>query len=102
MKNKFPFWQELAIIFKLGRRFFMSTLRKELLKEMIHDGNLKTAGDLQSYLKDLFKDTLQEMLETELDMDLGYSKGDRKNKDTDNRRNGHTQKTPRTRCLIVD
>lgn len=71
----------------------MSTLRKELLREMITDGNLKTTGDLQSYLKDLFKDTLQEMLEAELDMDLGYSKRDRKNKDTDNRRNGHTQKT---------
>ncbi len=76
----------------------MSTLRKELLREMITDGNLKTAGDLQSYLKDLFKDTLQEMLEAELDMELGYSKRDMKNKDTDNRRNGYTQKTVKT-CL---
>ncbi|WZL73286.1 hypothetical protein QBE52_00680 [Clostridiaceae bacterium 35-E11] len=33
----------------------MSTLRKELLREMITDENLKTAGYLQSYLKDLFK-----------------------------------------------
>ena len=28
---------------------------------MISDGNLTTAGDLHSYLKDMFKDVLQEM-----------------------------------------
>lgn len=36
----------------------MSTIPKEVLREMINDGNLKTAGDLHSYLKDVFKDTL--------------------------------------------
>lgn len=36
--------------------FFMSTLPKEVLREMINNGNLKTAGDLHSYLKDMFKD----------------------------------------------
>ena len=71
----------------------MSKLPKEFLREMIKEGNLKTAGDLQSYLKDIFKDTLQEMLEAELDIELGYSKGDRKNKQTDNRRNGYSEKT---------
>ncbi len=70
----------------------MSNLKKEFLREVITDGDLKTTGDLHSYLKDLFKDTLQEMLEAELDMELGYPKRDRKSKDTDNRRNGHTQK----------
>lgn len=75
----------------------MSTLKKELLREMITDGNLKTAGDLHSYLKHLFKDTLQEMLEAELDMELGYSKRDRKSKDIDNRRNGYTSKNVKTK-----
>ncbi len=74
----------------------MSNLKKEFLREMITDGDLKTTGDLHSYLKDLFKDTLQEMLEAELDMELGYPKRDRKSKDTDNRRNGHTQKNVKT------
>ena len=58
----------------------MSILPKEVLRGMIKDGNLPTAGDLHSYLKDIFKDTLQEMLEAELDLELGYSKGDRKKK----------------------
>lgn len=74
----------------------MSTARKEVLRNMISDGNLKTAGDLHSYLKDMFKDALQEMLEAELEAELGYSKGDRQNKQTDNRRNGYTEKTVKT------
>jgi len=74
----------------------MSTLPKEVLREMISGGNLKTAGDLHSYLKDMFKDALQEMLEAELEVELGYSKGDKKNKKTDNRRNGYTEKTVKT------
>ncbi|GFN35882.1 hypothetical protein TXYLGN1_16690 [Tepidimicrobium xylanilyticum] len=41
----------------------MSILPKEALRDMIKDGNLKTATDLHSYLKDMFKDILQEMLE---------------------------------------
>lgn len=56
----------------------MSTIPKKVLRKMITDENLKSAGDLRSYLKDLFKDTLQEMLEAELETELGYEKGDRK------------------------
>lgn len=74
----------------------MSTMPKEILRKMITEGNLKTSGDLHSYLKDMFKDALQEMLEAELEVELGYSKGDKKNKQTDNRRNGYTGKTVKT------
>lgn len=70
----------------------MSGLPKELLREIITSGGLKTSGDLHSYLKEMFKDTLQEMLEAELEMDLGYAKGDRSNKSIDNRRNGYSKK----------
>lgn len=41
-------------------------------------------------LKDLLGDTLQGMLEAELDESLGYSKYDYKNKETENSRNGYT------------
>ncbi len=51
----------------------MSTLPKEVLRGMITDGILKTPGALHSYLKEIFKDTLQEMLEAELKVELGYS-----------------------------
>jgi len=43
-------------------------------------------------LKDLFGDTIQEMLEAELEEELGYSKYDYKNKKTVNSRNGYSKK----------
>lgn len=61
----------------------MSGLPKTVLREMITGGNFKTADDLHSYLKDMFKYTLQEMFEAELEAKLGYAKGDKKNKETD-------------------
>ncbi|SHJ63899.1 Transposase, Mutator family [Caminicella sporogenes DSM 14501] len=80
----------------------MSTLPKEVLRQMISEGGLKTADDLYEYLKDMFKDALQEMLEAELEMELGYSKGDRTNKKTDNKRNGYTNKTVKTKYGEID
>ena len=44
-------------------------------------------------LKDLLGDTLQGMLEAELDQKLGYSKYDYQNKETDDSRNGYSKKT---------
>lgn len=41
----------------------------------------------------MFKDVIQEMLEKELALELGYEKGDSQNKNTDNRRNGSSKKT---------
>ena len=41
----------------------------------------------------MFKDVIQEMLEKELALELGYEKGDSQNKNTDNRRNGYSKKT---------
>ncbi len=36
----------------------MSTLPKEVFREIIKYGGLKSARDLQPYLKDMFKDVL--------------------------------------------
>ena len=51
-------------------------------------------------IRTLFKDTIAEFMENgldaELDDELGYSRYDYKNKDTDNSRNGHSSKTLRT------
>lgn len=39
----------------------MSTLSKEFLKEIINNRNLKTTEGFHSYLKEIFKNTLQGM-----------------------------------------
>lgn len=38
-------------------------LKKELLREFIRENNLTTARDIQNALKDIFANTLEEMLE---------------------------------------
>ncbi|CAG7658649.1 hypothetical protein PAECIP111802_07111 [Paenibacillus allorhizosphaerae] len=52
-----------------------------------------TAQDAQNALKDSFAETLQEMLEAEMDTHLGYTKHDTKTKTTTNSRNGKSKKT---------
>ena len=47
-------------------------------------------------IQELFKDTIAEFMENGLEAELGYSRYDYKNKDTDNSRNGHSSKTLRT------
>lgn len=48
---------------------------------------------MQEMLKDLLGDTLQGMLEAEMDKKLGCSKYDYRNKETDDSRNGYSKKT---------
>lgn len=54
---------------------------------------LKTFEDVQELFKDFVAMTLEGGLEAELDEELGYSKYDYRNKETDNSRNGHSRKT---------
>lgn len=74
----------------------MSLLSKEQIKELIKERKLATVEDVQDCLKDLFGETIQAMLEAEMDHHLGYAKNDKENKETTNRRNGHGGKTLRT------
>lgn len=74
----------------------MSLMSKEQLKQWIREKNMKSMDDVQSALKDLFSETIQEMLEAELDTTLGYTKHDTKNKRTSNSRNGFSKKQVRS------
>jgi transposase-like protein len=80
----------------------MGLMTKEQLRQFIKENNLKSAVDVQDALKELFADTLQEMLEAEMDDSLGYAKNDDKNKNTTNRRNGHSQKKVRSQYGEID
>ena len=68
-------------------------IAKEQLRQIIKENDLKSAGDVYALLKDSFKDLLQELLEAELDVSLGYDKNEKHGIETDNKRNGHTPKT---------
>lgn len=71
----------------------ISPERKALARSILEQCNPEDAQDIQAVLRDLLADVLQEMLESELDDQLGYSKYDYKNKDTDDCRNGYSKKT---------
>lgn len=73
----------------------MGLLTKEQIRELIKERNMSTVEDIELMLKDLFSDTLQEILEAELDTELGYPKNG-SGGDTSNRRNGHSKKTVRS------
>ncbi|SFL54154.1 Transposase (or an inactivated derivative) [Paenibacillus sp. 1_12] len=70
----------------------MGLWTKQQLRQFIKENKLVTAQDAQNALKDLFAETLQEMLEAEMDTQLGYDKHDTKNKQTPNSRNGKSKK----------
>ena len=87
-----PSWQELEIT-NAKEEIFMSTLTKDQVKQLVRGNNFQSVNDVSSYLKDIFKEMIQELLEAELETKLGYSKDDSTNKETDNSRNGYTPKT---------
>jgi putative transposase len=80
----------------------MNALPKEVVQEIIRGSNFQTPGEVMAFLKDAFKDVLQEMLEAEMDVKLGYSREEYNKKNTDNSRNGYSHKTLRTSFGDVD
>lgn len=68
-------------------------IQKEVLRQIIKENDLKSVGDVSALLKESFKDLLQELLEAELDVSLGYDKNQKNAANTDNKRNGHYPKT---------
>jgi len=66
---------------------------REQARAFLKDNNLKDAKSIENALAQEFGELLKEALEAEMDHELGYSKHDWKNKETDNSRNGHTKKT---------
>ena len=77
----------------MARRRKLSPERKEFINSLIEHYDPKDVTDVQDMLKDLLGDTLQGMLEAEMDDHLGYSKYDYQNKHTDDSRNGYSPKT---------
>ena len=77
----------------MARQRKLSPERKAFIDSLLDHYQPQDAQDVQEMLKDLLGDTLQGMLEAEMDQTLGYSKYDYKNKDTDNSRNGFSKKT---------
>lgn len=64
---------------------------KKILEILQENYEIESAQDLSSAIKDLFKDSLQEMMNAEFETSMGYQKYDNKTEKT-NYRNGKTKK----------
>lgn len=80
----------------------MSEGKKEVIASLIEMYDIKSAQDLQNALKDLMGDTIKEMLESELDEELGYEKHEKTEAPKTNYRNGHKPKTLRSTMGAIE
>lgn len=67
----------------------------ELVKQLMENEGVNDVVGLQSILKDMLKQGVENLLTSELDEELGYDKYDRQ-KEKNNYRNGHSKKTVRS------
>ena len=72
----------------------MREMMRDYLKN--NDISIKSGTDVNSVMRDMMSVLLESTLDEELDEELGYSKYDYRNKETDNSRNGHSKKTMHT------
>lgn len=70
--------------------------RRAKIREMLQASNISSMEDIQNLFKETIAEFMENGLNAELDDELGYSKYDYKNKETDNSRNGCSSKTLRT------
>ena len=68
----------------------MREMMQGYLKE--NDISIKSGNDVNSIMRDMMSVLLEGVLDEELNEELGYSKYDYRNKETDNSRNGHSGK----------
>ena len=80
----------------------MNNFNKELIKTLINENKINSVDDITSTMKLLFKDVLEELLNSELEEQLGYSKYNIKEKENSNSRNGYSKKTVKTEYGNID
>ena len=76
--------------------------RRAKIRELLQESNISSMEDIQELFKETIAEFMENGLDAELDEELGYSRYDYKNKDTDNSRNGHSSKTLKTSFGEVD
>lgn len=70
--------------------------RRSKIRELLDMSNITSMDDIQNLFKETIAEFMEDGMETELDDELGYSRYDYCNKNTENSRNGHSSKTLRT------
>jgi transposase-like protein len=69
---------------------------REMMAEYLKENPVRDGNDVNAMMRDMMSVILEGALDGELDDELGYSKYDYRNKDTNNSRNGYSKKTMHT------
>jgi transposase-like protein len=77
----------------MSSKYSITPEKKEFMASLIETYDVKTAADLQNALKDLQGETLQGMLEAELNEESGYERCEKTGAAKTNYRNGYKPKT---------
>jgi len=80
----------------------MSSISKEILRNYINEQKFTSPNEVLAAMKGMFRDVLQEALEAEMDLELGYDKYDISEKQTFNSRNGYSKKTVKSELGSVE
>ena len=73
--------------------------RRAKIRELLQEANITGMADIQKLFKETIAEFMENGLEVELDEELGYSKYDYRNKETENSRNGHSSKKLKTSII---
>ena len=68
----------------------MTEGKRNIIHQLLDEYDIQSAEDIQEALKDLLGGTIKEMMEAEIDDNLGYEKSQRS--DSDDYRNGYKTK----------
>ena len=68
----------------------------EVVKYILENYDIKNVNDIADALKNMFKDTIQTMMNAEFDSSMGYSKSDNKI-EKENYRNGYSTKNVKSK-----
>jgi len=76
----------------------MSATSAEMMKEYVNNQKFSSTTEVMAAMKEMFKDVLQQVMESELENKLGYEKSERISDNDEmgvskNYRNGYSQKT---------
>lgn len=80
----------------------MSTIPKEIIKQLIQEANPSSTAEALDLLREMFKEVLQGAMEAELEEQLGYAKNDVSAKQIENHRNGYSKKTVKSELGPVE
>jgi len=77
------------------------------MKAYVDSQNFTSTTDIMNAMKEMFRDALQQVMESELDMELGYEKSERMSENdgeilSKNYRNGYSKKTVKTQLGEVE